>query len=350
MKQLFLEALDVWLFRDGRPFDALSDHRAESLFPPYPKTIQGMIRSHYLMIKRINLHDKQMIADTVGTTTDFKTLRLRGPFLAQRYHDGTIERYFPLPADVTYQNDHFWSLRPQAVASGILTSAAIPMLLLPKPEDKPQKSEFNLWLSETDLQHCLEGRKVTGIPTHNLFVRENRFGIGLNDAQRVTQEGALYEVEFIRPCPGVGLLIEIAGYNNWPDSGILRSGGEGRGARFTSVPVSPWPVPSTPLPACFKVYFATPTYFDSGWQPQDWGKFFKGEISLQAVALPRYDSVGGFDWASNDHKPARRYVPAGSVYYFQSKGQVQLNPNLTQNAITDFGAEIGFGQILIKEW
>ncbi|HXG18262.1 MAG TPA: type III-B CRISPR module-associated Cmr3 family protein, partial [Methylomirabilota bacterium] len=42
---LFLEAIDVWLFRDGRPFDARSDHRAESLFPPYPSVMQGAIRS-----------------------------------------------------------------------------------------------------------------------------------------------------------------------------------------------------------------------------------------------------------------------------------------------------------------
>ncbi|MGQ9556098.1 MAG: type III-B CRISPR module-associated Cmr3 family protein, partial [Anaerolineae bacterium] len=62
----------------------------------------------------------------------------------------------------------------------------------------------------------------------------------------------------------------------------------------------------------------------------------------------RYESIGGFDWATGDQKAAKRYVPAGSVYYF--KGQGQLKAGLTQNAITDWGAEIGFGQIIIAKW
>ena len=61
-------------------------------------------------------------------------------------------------------------------------------------------------------------------------------------------------------------------------------------------------------------------------------------MKLQAAAINRFQSLGGFDWAKNDHKPARRYVPAGSVYFFESKGEARLKPGLTQHAITDFGA------------
>ena len=53
--QLFLEAVDVWLFRDGRPFDAGQDHSAVSRFPPYPTVIQGAIRSHHLVQTGVNL-------------------------------------------------------------------------------------------------------------------------------------------------------------------------------------------------------------------------------------------------------------------------------------------------------
>lgn len=47
--RLFIRPVDVWLFRDGKPFDAASDHRARSLFPPYPSTMQGVIRSKALV-------------------------------------------------------------------------------------------------------------------------------------------------------------------------------------------------------------------------------------------------------------------------------------------------------------
>lgn len=51
MSILFMQAEDVLLFRDGRPFNAGSDHEARSLFPPPPSVIQGVLRSHYLVHK-----------------------------------------------------------------------------------------------------------------------------------------------------------------------------------------------------------------------------------------------------------------------------------------------------------
>ena len=130
----------------------------------------------------------------------------------------------------------------------------------------------------------------------------------------------------------------------------MRMGGEGRGGRFGPANVPAWPVPPCPLPDHFKVYFATPTYFTGGWRPKDWSKFFQGKVHLVAAAIGRYENVGGFDWAKKDHKPARRYVPAGSVYFFECQGQAEIKPGLTNSAITDAGAEIGFGQIIIGRW
>ncbi|MEW5960175.1 MAG: type III-B CRISPR module-associated protein Cmr3 [Chloroflexota bacterium] len=348
MMQLFLEAVDVWLFRDGRPFDAFSDHRAESLFPPYPGVMQGVIRSHHLVVKGVDLRDKQAIMDTVGTATDYKGLCLRGPFIARQQQDGQIVRYYPLPADATPQgSEQFQALRPRPKPPGVLSNVPTPMLLL--SEDKPQKAEFKQWLDEESLFQYLKGQPVKPIPSSELFGWETRLGIGRDDERRITREGALYEVDFIRPRQNVGLFVEVAGYEGWPASGLLRIGGEGRGARFTKVNASTWPSLPVPLPTYFKVYFATPTYFTSGWQPQSWGSFFEGNVTLQAAALNRYESIGGFDWAKNDHKAARRYVPAGSVYYFRCEGEARLKPGLIQNALTDFGAEIGFGQIIIPE-
>jgi len=97
--ELFLEPVDVWLFRDGKPFDALSDHRASSLFPPYPTVMQGVIRSHHLVVNGVDLRNPTAIEKAVGTTENFGNLRLRGPFIARK-EDDRITRYFPIPADV----------------------------------------------------------------------------------------------------------------------------------------------------------------------------------------------------------------------------------------------------------
>jgi len=355
--ELFLEPVDVWLFRDGKPFDAFSDHRARSLFPPYPTVMQGAIRSHHLVVKGIDLRDQGAIEKTVGTAESFGSLRLRGPFIGRKLDD-KIVRYFPVPADVVPDKQaevyRLLKPRPRQEASYILSNAPsdLPLLLWPPEGYEPSEQELGQWMTEEDLLKCLRGETARAVNSEALFARESCFGIGRDDATRTTLEGALYEVEFIRPCPGVGLWIQVEGYNGWPDDGLMRIGGEGRGAHFYQL-VEPlaWPLPPDPLPTRFKVYFASPTYFEDGWRPRDgWEKFFTAPVILQAIALNRYESIGGFDWATGGQKPARHYVPAGSVYYFTHNGSARIKPNLVNGAITDFWPEIGFGQVIIAEW
>ncbi len=354
--QLFLEAFDLWLFRDGRPFDALSDHLAESLFPPSPSVIQGAIRSYHLVVKSVDLRDKNKIAETVGTTEDYKDLRLRGPFLARREKGKGVFRYFPQPADaVSFSKEERYKLKPASlprkIPDNLVTSSPVSCLL--GLDDEPAKEVSNLWLTEKELLAYLDGEEVIGTSASELFQKESRFGIGLHGQSRTVKEGALYQVEYIRPSQGVGLLVEIKGYEGWPAVGVLRLGGEGRGAYFQQVEAPAWPAPPEILPfPRFKLYFATPAYFAGGWQPEggNWSRFFTGEVELVAAALDRYESIGGYDWARHQQKPARRYVPAGSVYYFTAQEKISLAPHLIQNALTDWGAEIGFGQILVKEW
>jgi len=357
---LFLEALDVWLFRDGRPFDA-SDHRARSLFPPLPTVMQGAIRSHFLALKAAGpLNNRMAIESLVGSSSDVKGLRLRGPFLARR-EGGRIVRYLPQPLDAANVNGGaILTIRPAsqpaAANSGVISSCPTPRLL--GLSDEPVKGGIGGWLAEDDLRAYLRGGVVTAVTADSLFQLESRVGIARNDESRVAAEGALYEVEFVRPHADVGLLLELHGYPDWPNQGLMRIGGEGRAARFQAVVAEPWPAPTEPLPRRFKLFFATPAYFDGGWQPQGgaWSRFFEGEVHLVAAAVGRYQSVGGYDLAQARHKPSRRYVPAGSVYYFESDGRARVRPGLVQFAVTDsptgnsYEAAIGFGQVLIEEW
>lgn len=346
--QLFIAPVDVWLFRDGKPFDAESDHRATSLFPPYPSVMQGVIRSQHLIANKVNLDDHAAIEKWVGTTDDYGTLRLRGPFLA-RWAEEKLTRYFPVPADMAAQGEKYVRLEMRKPdASELLTSAPTEKLLYSHAE--PTKKSPGQWLSEETLREALKGKAVCAMQSGKLFERESRFGIGREDSTRTTREGALYEAEFIRPCKNVGLYVEVSGYDGWAECGVMRIGGEGRGATYKKITAPALPSLQKDLPARFKVYFATPTYFQNGWLPKSWGKFFDGEVKLVAAAVNRYESIGGFDWAKNAHKPARRYVPAGSVYYFESNGNAKLRDDvLEMNAIADEGAQIGFGQIFIQE-
>lgn len=372
---IFLDAVDVWLFRDGRPFDALSQHRAESLFPPYPSVTQGAIRSFYLVAKNVPLWDQAKIASTVGDAENYKTLRIRGPLLACRDENGQVIRYFPQPADAVRVDEsdltRIKALSPSEHPDHVKTNLPTQKLLM--VEEEPIEGEDVLWLSETEMLKYMQGEVAEGMPAKKLFLRENRMGIGMNSKANTTLEAALYEVQYIRPRKGVGLALEVNGYDDWPEEGVLRLGGEGHAARFKRFSGEKWPIltnnndhadkkidwPKNKVklpPDRFKVYFATPAYFEDGWKPASWDRFFlNGDVKLEAAALRRYQSLGGFDMAKDPnsagaHKPARRFVPAGSVYYFSHKGNTILNPNLIQHAMTEYGPEIGFGQIMIRSW
>jgi len=351
--KLFLQPEDVWLFRDGRPFAAGGNYRARSLFPPLPSTVQGMLRSHHLLAvcRNIPLNDKQAIRDAVGDATNFPAgFRLRGPFVAREEGEGAtrrIWRYFPLPEDATGKDGTFRALAPAPPGDGVRTSCPTPWLL---QEQELAKREGEWWLREDELLKYLDGDTAHAVPGDQLYLRESRLGFAQDAARRTVVEGMLFEVEYIRPCEGVGLYVEVEGLEGWPTQGALAAGGERRAARFRQVEAEPLPL--QPLPQRFKLYLATPTFFDRGWQPGDWGRFFSGPTpALRAAAIGRYQSLGGFDLAAdpNDaraHKAARRYVPAGSVYFFESQGPARLKAD----TLSDDPAPIGWGQFLVGTW
>ena len=299
--QLFLEAVDVWLFRDGRPFDAGQDHSAVSRFPPYPTVIQGAIRSHHLVLCQVNVQDPVAVAATVGAGLELGQRRVRGPLLACRQGD-SLMHLFPAPADAFNQAGHLQARTPRPRPDGVTVS--IPETVLSQlfwSEGEPQKAEGGgAWLTGEALRDYLQGKAVTAIPTSDLFEPESRVGIAVDSARRTVREGALYDLQVVRPKPGVGLWVEATGFDDWPDAGVLRIGGEGRGAYFSilKAPLA-WPASTfSELPPRFKIYFATPTWFARGWRPAAWSQFFQGQVSLQAAAIHRYESVGGFDWAA----------------------------------------------------
>lgn len=355
MKHLFIEPLDVWLFRNGRPFNSQEDHTAQGTFPPFPSTMQGVLRTHHLALHRVNIHDETAVTNHVGTRHTYpENFQVIGPFIARRQNKQII-RYFPLPQDLYLDEEQqayrTFTFKPEATVYTDLTDKAKLQLLYRHSEQKPQKddSEGGKWITEMQLNAYLRGESIPKdkvVSGSCLFTTEARVGIGLNSQQRVTEEGKLYEVKFTRPKENVGLAVGVAGLDGWPDEGIIAVGGEARAGHYT--PCSAWsPHHLHKTNGQFKILLLTPTYFEQGWQSENWGQFFTGDVQLVTAVVGRPLIWGGRDIATNQHEPSYRYVPAGSVYYF--KGQVELKlPTITDKP-DQFGP-IGFGQFAIGGW
>ena len=336
---LFLEPSDVWLFRDGKPFDAGADHRANSIFPPHPTTMQGAIRRKLLVLQGVDLDDQGAVKTLVGDMTDLKNLQLRGPFVARCEANGVMP-YFPCPADVVKADRDVVQLTPGA-ANSFAANWPGGKELSPIVYRGGKKIDAGrYWLTADRLSAYLKGEPLNEADLINegqLFEREGRLGIGVDSDVKRPEEGLLYQAQVIRARDHVGLLVEVSGVDNtqWNRTGLLQLGGEMRATQYEVIDApAVWPQ-SLAGEQRSKIYLATPACFDAGWKSNQW--------VLAAAALGRYQTIGGWDVATQRQKAMRRYAPAGSVYYLEQ-------PSSIETAMAEVDRRMGFGQYFTGRW
>lgn len=377
MIRLFVEPLDVWLFRDGRPFTAGADHHARSVFPPSPRTLYGALRTKLLFdaVDRGegSLDDPGFVERTVGRPDDLERLTLRGPLLGRRRADGQVERFFPAPLDLAQTDADATStlswrlLTPRADVPDLVTDIglAVPWA---DTDARPASAEGQ-WLLEGDFFATLSGEPRPPVPASDLYETERRSGIELDAgtdgdrARGVVREGRLYSVAFVRPSDGVGLCLDVGGLDDLGEVGLVGLGGEGRASRYqtTTVPMFDRSAVRERVvrDGRFKLALVTPAVFGGGWLPS-WihpGTFLTSGVvpglRLVGAAVGRATPVGGFDVRAGRPRTTRPAVPAGSVYWFEEieRGAAgRAFDVLDGRTISDEAATIGFGLCYLGAW
>ncbi len=392
--QIFIEPSDVLLFRDGRPFSAGEGHRARSIFPPYPNTIQGVIRSKVLAERCGNYQlyrdgclncSKQTnctVPDEIGRPAkdgqgNYGAMYLKAALIA-KYQDFKLTTYFPVPADVVQiKNKSNPTAKPelqclQPLRDNLPGVNDLSFSLLPlwTPETTPVEAVQGYWCHQNLAAYLLGEKPKDFTKADELYKHESRLGIEVNNIRQATEEGKLYQTEFIRCLKDVGLYIEFAGIkhlNEIPDleDGLIAIGGENRAASYTNLPVINWNkledklVQKLNKSSGFKLYLAAPTIFQQGWLPE-WinpenlqGEYQGIKMKLKVAAISRYQTIGGWDVAYNRPKPTYRAVSAGSVYYFETEANPEqiLDAFHWQNLADDpQNKQIGFGLSLVGTW
>lgn len=381
---LFLEALDAWMFRDGKPFNAGEGHLASSIFPPTAHTIQGALRT--LLLDHLGVDLDAYLAgeahsdvyELLGNPRDSQnplgSFWMLGPFVAKRYGDDPdhdpIERYIPLPQDVTATKDADLRFRTTPLKTLHPTDERqwIDDLHLRTFGTMPgDERPDDLWIAEGAFQRYLAGYKLTVddcVRESDLFQREYRSGNAMDHTTRSVraEEGMLYSGTFIRPAENVGLLVWVPDSiaDVLPDQACWRIGGEGRSARLTKITDASRVSPQSPFDydwrseARAKVVFLTPAYFRYGWLPD--AAWFVD--ALQAAALTHPICLGGWDLAHHRPRPIRRYVPASSVYYLEFPDDwrpkdllICDQPFASSNTSVELPLDrLGLGHVAIGTW
>lgn len=334
----FIEPLDVMFPRGNKLFGDAGQH-GEAQMPPWPSVAAGAIRSRMLADAAVDLaafgqgrRPEGPLGNVLGTPVEPGSFRLTW-FSVARRNGKTVEPILPLPADVIAdenQNRLFY-LKPQTLPDRF--QASHPMHQLPVlHQTKSTKAQSGLWLNGTGLVAYLRGeplQKATHtMRTSELWKSDPRLGIALDPVKRTAEEGRLYTTEGIAPHENIGFLVSISGGNDMaPKEGLIRLGGDGRGARVTAreATLSEPDWERIARERRFRLVLTTPGLFEKGWRLpglQDDGAVWRGPDGLTArlisAAVSRLQVVSGWDLARREPKPALRSAPAGSVYWLEA--------------------------------
>jgi len=355
-----IKPLDTLFFRDGRPFSWGEETWAEGLFPPFPSTIRGALRSLWFSLHLADFRKASQEDDpTKGITVKATFLKKGKSF------------YFPIPLDV---------LAKKAERKGGLIKAKLvevmdkkdfifsgPSLSFPKsPFEKGENVEGFIELNE--LLGYLKGGAEVNVREEKFFVMpEAKIGIARDRFTRTSQEGKLYRLSMLRLEEDVSLIADVAmPERDLPQSGLIKLGGEGKVVQYQKInsevineilSIKDDLITRIEKNKKFKILFITPAIFKKGWLP-NWvdqssfhGKYRGIQLKLLAAMVGRPVFVGGFDMRENEPKEMYRGIPAGSVYYFEVEeaDASKVIEVFHYENISDIRAEEGFGLSLVGE-
>jgi CRISPR-associated protein Cmr3 len=348
--RLFLEANDTFFFRDGRPFTKGEQSEGYSIFPPFPSTVMGALRTAWIaenggLAKFLAGDMKSVIG--VKDSLDGASIRIRGVFLGNRNDN----LYFPTPRDlVSQKKSEDAELRPLYIERNpdFRSNSKLPALLMWNDSSK-QVEHSGGWIScDTLRKYLLGNNQHLFAEKSNFVIDEPKVGITRSLSTLTSEEGMLYRINMKRFSDSkFGFVVDVEGIDSLPKNGLIKLGGEGKTFFYSRSALNPNPISDADQEQIeariqetqmFKLYFATPAIFNQGWLPPGalhrdnptWRVSATTQIELVTAAVGNYVTVGGWDVAAKAPKSAYRAVPAGSVYYFK------LNDGASAADVFDF--------------
>ncbi len=333
--RVIIEPNDVLLFREPRHFTAGRDHVARSMLP-LPQTVAGAIRSKILVEQNFSQHAKDYVGYEKDEPETEDALTINGVFL----WDG--QELFATPMDVC-ESDH-----------GRCFTEPIRIDEFDIEFFHPPAEPCGGFVKAEDLAKYLKGKLDPETIEIKNIVGEKRIGVGLRDS-KTSEEHMLYTVEFLR-IPAIS--VWVSNLKFLPKKGLLRLGGEGRFARYRieeddpfSVFEKSWEKIKDEISTKFRLYVATPMLIESS-RKYSWNV----ESELRSVGIKVKDvvpligkpvKVSGWNYAKNGPKGVKYAVPAGSVYFVEFEGELNIDkPYLKLGELT----RLGYGLCFLGVW
>ena len=360
-----IKPFDTLFFRDGRPFTMGAETWANPIFPPYPSTVYGAIRT-WLIFERGSLKEfkEGKFKEELGTPSEKGNLKIKGPFIC--LNDSL---YFPVPFDFLRRKSTSQNGKNDLFYTDCINKPEIFISDYPLENIIVNKSDFELeecdgFLDVSSLKDYLIQRNgiMQFTEKKEIFLEEKKTGIKRSRKTLSSEEGHLYRISMIRLKRETSFYIEIEGLSSYPQEGKVQLGADWKIVKIEKTEEDLLKelreIDFLLNNKIFKIYFATPAIFKKGWIP-DWinEKTFEGnykgiKLKLIACSIGKYKLIGGWDLANNRPKPMYKAVPSGSVYYFKildDTSAEKIKEVFHLKNISDIKPEEGFGLSLVGE-
>lgn len=404
-KEWLLEPLDTLFFRGGKTMNKGEGGFIESIFPPTPETMQGVVRSSVLLshCDEPELFSKKecdknlcakvkncVIRKNIGTPDagEYGALDLHGPYIVKRVGVNKYHRYFPAPLDLVKEKHINEGQADRRLFSLVPSDAALRCdmgnVRLPAKPDGTGYGAFSLaegWIREDALcaylnQNSLpddkdekKGGNGGFVEANKIFEREPRVGIARDNATHAVEDGMLYAIQQIRFSKDFMIGVRVSGLDDslTPKGFATKFGGEGKICRLdTPNYLDKAQDVIVTQGKRIKMVLLQPADFNGSWRPSEFKETecnFKGEMTtcwegeLNTVRLRLLSActgkpvrIGGWDMAKSHGKsgksyikPMKCFVPAGSVYFFEALS----DGNLCAEGKIGECATIGFGHYML---
>ncbi len=338
---------DTLFFRDGKPFNKGAENVAETIFPPFPATIYGALRTAFFD-NNISIFQELLKNNGLNSDKDpTRKLKINNVFIknsASDYLFAKPKNLLTIEEDNKEINSILTNLKSAELSN-------CPLNVLYNDSDKNYKYASG-YLDEISFGDFLnkdyENVSITNMAS--VFNVEQKVGIAIDQDTNCAKDQNLYRVDYIRLDKDIALQIDFEGFD-LPDNFVMKLGGDGKYVACNRVAKSV-ELPLSKIENRFFSYIHTPAIFKNGWLPE-WidPVSFTGHIPASNIKVKLLSAnigkpllIGGFDMAKRRPKPMYKAVPAGSLYFFEIlSGDSQELQQLHQKSISDIYPEQGFG-------
>ncbi len=198
---------DLLFMHDARPMEA-SDAGLGANWPRPDQLWNAVINMFHRQWPKMQdwegeLHTyREKFDNHADSSFRFGALQTVGPFPMRQEDNGKATVFFPCPLDLSADDDG--NLLPMKLVSASGTDMPKPLTyafqapVLGK-QQPPQ------WLSAEDYGRYLNGETIQPPKTEKLYTAERNIGIAINPETGTTEDGNLYQAEYLRLASGISM-------------------------------------------------------------------------------------------------------------------------------------------------